>query len=121
MDKRKKGNIGEDIAVKFLKDKGFIITDRNYLKKWGELDIVAKRQGLIHFFEVKSVMADFSGHNPEDNVHNLKIRHLRKIIETYLQEKTGRIDREFKFHILCVFVDMENRKGRVKWLQDIIL
>src|SRR3989344_5717759 len=53
--KRKSGDIGENIACNFLKRRGFEILERNYSKKWGEIDIVTKRAGLIHFIEVKSV------------------------------------------------------------------
>ena len=95
---REKGNVGEDIACKFLRAKGFVIVDRNYQKKWGELDIVALENGskwdsvakILHFFEVKSVTRNFSAgspYRPEDNVHNLKVRHLQRIIQTYLAEK----------------------------------
>ena len=125
MHKRAKGNIGEDIAVSFLEKKGFHIKDRNYLKKWGELDIVAMKLGMIHFFEVKSVTREMfhnnKDHNPEDNVHGLKVKHLRRIIETYLEEKTGRIDMEFQFHVLCIFMNLDTRTARVKWLENIIL
>ena len=50
---REKGNVGEDIACKFLVKNGFNVIDRNYYKKWGELDVVAKRGNELHFFEVK--------------------------------------------------------------------
>ncbi len=120
-----KGNRGEDIACKFLVNKGFDITDRNYRKVWGEIDIIAKKDKTIHFFEVKSVTADFEkinkGHKPEDNVHGLKIRHIRRMVETYLVEKCDGWDTEFSFHVLCVYLDMEKRKARVKWIRDIIL
>lgn len=133
---REKGNIGEDIACKFLIAQGFTIVDRNYQKKWGELDIVAKvaDQSVesLHFFEVKSVMRNFSAsspYRPEDNVHNLKVRHLRKIIQTYLAEKGRRVFRQspenmgddFHFHVLCVFMNEKTRRAKVKWIKDVIL
>jgi hypothetical protein len=43
------GKIGEDITENYLRKKGFAILGRNYLKKWGEIDIVARRTGKIHF------------------------------------------------------------------------
>ena len=52
---QKTGEIGENIAVKFLVKHNFTILERNYTKKWGELDIVAEKQGKIYFIEVKSV------------------------------------------------------------------
>jgi len=54
-EKRRLGDIGENIACDFLKKRGFEILDRNYLKKWGEIDIVARKDSVIHFVEVKSV------------------------------------------------------------------
>ena len=54
-DTQKTGEIGENIAVKFLVKQGFSILDRNYTKKWGELDIVAKKDNKLYFIEVKSV------------------------------------------------------------------
>ena len=63
-NKRLKGQTGEDIACTFLKENGFEVLDRNYSKKWGEIDIVAEYMGIVHFFEVKSVTHDFIGHRP---------------------------------------------------------
>ena len=126
LHKRAKGNIGEDIACKFLESKGFVVTDRNYQKKWGEIDIAARKGESLHFFEVKSVMRDFSSmsfnpYQPEDNVHSLKIRHIRRIIQTYMAEKGRGPDADFHFHVLCVFMNEKTRRAKVKWLQDVIL
>src|SRR5688500_8779759 len=49
------GTLGETIACRFLMKRGFKIIERNYLKKWGEIDIVAKKDELWHFVEVKTV------------------------------------------------------------------
>ena len=120
---RYKGNKGEDVACTFLERKGFKIIARNYLKKWGELDIVATKGGILHFFEVKSVTfgETRSGHRPEDNVHGLKVKSIRRMIETYLAEYKIHPETVFQFHILCVFMDMQRRTARVKWLENIIL
>ena len=43
--KKKIGALGENMACRFLVKRGFKVLDRNYSKKWGEIDIVAgKRQ-----------------------------------------------------------------------------
>ena len=41
---QKIGKIGEDIAAKFLMKHGFSVLDRNYTKKWGEIDIIAQKE-----------------------------------------------------------------------------
>ena len=53
MNKRAIGNIGEELAVKFLIKKGFKIVQRNYHCRIGEIDIIASRDSRIAFFEVK--------------------------------------------------------------------
>ena len=40
---KKTGSLGENMATMFLVKHGFEILDRNYSKKWGEIDIVAKK------------------------------------------------------------------------------
>lgn len=128
MHTRSKGKIGEDISCIFLKNKGFKIVERNYQKKQGEIDIVAFKDKQFHFFEVKSVsvysfrpdllLAKNGGHSPEENVHDLKSRRLKKVIQMYMG---NRVDVEFQFHVLCVFINQKTKIARVKWLKNIIL
>jgi putative endonuclease len=126
-----KGNIGEDIACKFLIKKGFAIIERNYLKKWGEIDIVAKKKNIFHFIEVKSVevknaatCADNVPNNsfrPEENVHVLKQRRLRRVIQTYLLERGHGLDVEFFFHVVVVRMNTETRRAKVSLIENVIL
>ncbi|MEN9912640.1 MAG: hypothetical protein RLY66_48 [Candidatus Parcubacteria bacterium] len=125
MDTRTKGDKGEDIACVFLRKQGFSIVTRNYLKKWGELDIVATKEGITHFFEVKSIVVrneySVDGHRPEDNVHALKLKRLRRTIECYLEDTNRGLGSEFQFHVLCVYMDISVRRARVKWLKNVVL
>ena len=120
-----KGNKGEDVACKFLVNKGFAITDRNYSRAWGEIDIIGRKDNIVHFFEVKSVTTTYTdaqnGHKPEENVHNFKIRHIRRMVETYLEEKCNGFETDFSFHVLCVFLNMQTRRAKVEWINDLIL
>jgi putative endonuclease len=124
-EKRIKGNKGEDISCTFLERKGFVITDRNYLRKWGELDIVAHKDGIVHFFEVKSVtwmpVVRGNAHRPEENVNLFKGHKLRKIISTYLVDKGIGEETAFQFHVLCVYMNMKTRKARVEMIENVIL
>ena len=52
---QKIGQLGEDIACKFLMKHGFSILERNYTKKWGEIDVIAEKGKKLYFVEVKSV------------------------------------------------------------------
>ena len=48
------GLIGEKIASNFLRKKGFLILDKNFKLKFGEIDLVAKKGNTIHIVEVKT-------------------------------------------------------------------
>lgn len=123
------GRIGEDVAVKFLKNRGFSILERNYWQKWGELDIVAEKEDLIHFVEVKSVscemFSDFSRETnnerfrPEDNIHDAKIKRLYRTIETYLAEKNE--EREWQFDAIIVRLGIKDKKASVDFIENIVL
>ncbi len=50
---REKGNIGESLAADYLQDKGYVILHRNWRRGHWELDLIAEKEGLLHFIEVK--------------------------------------------------------------------
>ena len=116
------GEIGENIACKYLENKGFLLIDRNYYKKWGEIDIVTAKDKIIHFIEVKSiVLKGDMGYRPEENVHILKQKRLKRTIQTYLLEKKYNIEAEFKFHIVIVHMNPNTRRANVTFMENIIL
>ena len=120
---REKGNIGEKIACDYLKQRGYFIQNRNYLKKWGEIDIVAVKSGILHFIEVKSVIhnGQDNGYRPEENVHNLKLRRLRRVIQTYLNDEKYGLDAEFQFHVLIVRTNKQTGESKVEIIKNVIL
>ena len=119
---REKGNKGEDIACHYLQDRGFFIQERNYLRKWGEIDIIAVKDDVLHFIEVKSVMhSGPTGYRPEENVHDLKQKKLRRVIQTYLNETKYDKDAEFQFHVISVIQNGPAGKPEVKMLENLIL
>ncbi|MBP9748250.1 MAG: YraN family protein [Candidatus Pacebacteria bacterium] len=128
-EKQKIGEIGENIAVKFLMKHGFSVIDRNYTKKWGEIDIIAKKSEKLYFVEVKSVSRDTldnvspetDTYKPEDNMHPWKLKRMSRTIQTYLLSKKIGDDVEWQVDLLVVFLDLKNKKAKVKVVSDIIL
>ena len=53
-DKRKLGNYGERKVKKYLRLHGYKILGSNYLAKYGEIDVIAKKKNIICFVEVKT-------------------------------------------------------------------
>ena len=121
-EKQKIGEIGENIACKFLLKHGFKILDRNYTKKWGEIDIVAEKQNKLYFIEVKSVSHETTlGYRAEENMHPWKMKRISRTIQTYLLSKNVSEEKEWQVDLLVVNLDLNNKKAKIKKIEDIIL
>src|SRR3989338_6477693 len=127
---QKTGEIGENIAVKFLMKHSFSILDRNYTKKWGEIDIIAEKQNKLYFIEVKSVSRlpaealaktgeTDDDYNPEDNMHPWKLKRMARTIQTYLLSKKLD-DKEWQVDLLVVFLSLKDKNAKIKVVKDII-
>lgn len=79
------GDKGEEIAAKYLEEKGFVIVERKYRSKIGEIDLIAKGAGLLVFCEVKSRFSLLYG-QPAEAVDKKKIRHIRRTASWYLTQ-----------------------------------
>lgn len=77
------GKLGEDLAVKYLKNKKYIILERNYRCRQGEMDIIAKDNEKIVFIEVKTRTTIEFG-KPAEAVNYIKREHLQNIARYYL-------------------------------------
>lgn len=122
------GNFGEEIAANYLRKRGFDINSRNYLKKWGEIDIVARRTGKVHFVEVKTVSYETKEllkasvsrgtWRPEDNVHPYKLKKLSRAIESWLMEFN--YEGEWQIDVLAVKIVPREKYATVKYISNVI-
>lgn len=82
---RSKGDIAEQKSCEFLLSCGFTIIEQNfYAKKLGEIDIIASKEGVYHFCEVKSAQ-DFE--TAVNNISPSKLSKLKRSVEYYIQTK----------------------------------
>ena len=125
-NKQKIGEKGEEEAVKHLKKQGFRIIERNYTKKWGEIDIVAEKGNVLHLIEVKSITVRdmFSReifYRPEDHMSPDKIKRLKRVIGTYLIDRNVAEDREWQFDLACVYLLESGELRNIDIVEDLIL
>ena len=80
------GNRGEELARRFLADKGFNILETNYRCRRGEVDIVARSGDELVFVEVRTRSGNAFG-SPEESVTEGKARRLADTAQTFLQER----------------------------------
>ena len=122
------GQLGEEIAVKYLKNRKYRVVERNYWKKWGELDIVCIKDGVVHFVEVKAgevsdeVPKDGKdAYRPEDHVDRSKKTRLKRVIETYLQSEGLHEGSDWTVDVVVLQINTESKKVYVKMLQNVLL
>lgn len=53
-DKQNLGKLGEEIVAKYLKRNGYKIVEKNYKNKFGEIDLIVKKDNMLSFIEVKT-------------------------------------------------------------------
>ena len=108
---KKFGDESETLATRFLEQEGFLIIERNYFaRKLGEIDIIASRDDVLHFIEVKSSKTDF------DPVYNVTPSKLRKVVNSaHYYMKTKNLDTAFSIDALIL------RHDEVEFIENITL
>jgi putative endonuclease len=93
------GKLGEELAIKYLTAKGFVIRDRNWRYQKAEVDIIAQKENLLVAVEVKTrTSVDFGG--PQEFVNPKKIKLLVKAMDEYIT--LNDLDVDFRFDIIGV-------------------
>jgi len=105
------GNKNEEHAISFLEENGFHIIERNYYaRKLGEIDIIAIKDEVLHFIEVKSAQVNF------DPIYNFTVKKQRKVINSaYYYMKVKNLDMIFSIDLIVV------RWGEIEFLENITL
>jgi len=104
---RRLGIKGEEVAVGFLKKKGYKIVSRNFKSSVGEMDIVAEDGDTLVFVEVKTRTDDSFGH-PFEAVTRRKQEKLRKVALSYL--KHCRREAASRFDVLSIETNGDSYK-----------
>jgi putative endonuclease len=96
------GQKAEEKAALYLKDKGYEILERNYRYRRSEIDIIARKENLIVFVEVKFRSGNSYG-DPEISVNEKKGSQVLIGAENYLFEKDW--NGEVRFDIISILSD----------------
>src|SRR5689334_22518258 len=95
------GKQGEELAVEYLVQRGFSILQRNWRYSYCEIDIIALKNGMPHFVEVKTRCSTRYG-MPEESVSKEKIRLLLKAIKAFMARHEEY--RDFHLDVLSIIL-----------------
>lgn len=107
------GKAGEDIACKFLQEKGYEIMERNWTWRKLELDIIARKDNSLIIAEIRTRSSDVYG-EPEYTVSDKKIRRIINAADVYI--KKNMIDLDVRFDIISI--TGQNGNFKIKHIED---
>lgn len=116
--RRSLGNLGENYAARLLKKKGYRILERNYIGKWGEIDIIAGKRNLLAFVEVKTRSIQSQNaleSRPAAAVNREKQRKLIQIADEYARKIHKKDGVLMRMDIIEIYTEKnQNEKTKVK-------
>ncbi len=113
MSSKDLGNFGERTANDFLKKGKYKILEKNFKRKWGEIDIVGKKKNKIIFFEVKTIIEN-KNFFPEDQITAKKKKQLLKMSQIYLSEKKLPFNTPRQIDIIAIEVSPKNEVMEIR-------
>jgi len=113
------GQAAENIAADFLRAQGLDILERNYLRRMGELDIVARDRDVLVIAEVRTRSSDRYG-GAAASVDSRKQQRLIRTASQLLQQRKDLAQLRVRFDVVVVS-EMEAGCGRVEWIRHAFL
>ena len=129
---QKTGKYGENICVAYLNQSGFRIVERNYTQNFGEIDIIAKKDSVFHFIEVKSIKTKVSHetntkdvlretYNPAENFTKKKYHKFYKTVMAYLSDKKVSHETKWQIDLYLIYIDEDSKKHKLKKIENIVI
>lgn len=123
------GQLGENIACRYLVEKGYKIVERNFRKPWGEIDIIAKaRDKVLVFVEVKTVrqyndnfVNDDSIITAESQLTKSKLQKLQRTASLYVGHNQELVNDDRGWQIDLLALTIKENNYVIKHYKNIIL
>ena len=104
IDSKAVGELGENIAARYLANSGYAILEKNYACKFGEIDIIAKKGTVLAFVEVKT-RTNISYGYPEEAVNKYKIKKIKNTANFFIVNNKPLQDFNFRFDVISIIAD----------------
>lgn len=114
MNKTAIGKSGEDLACKFLKQKGYKVLERNFRIRGGEIDIVALDSNTLVYVEVKTRTSHKFG-LPEESVNYYKLKFLERAAKFY---RSSRYNLPKLERIDVISIDLSRQNPQIKHIRN---
>ncbi len=110
---KNKGKEKEEMAAKYLKKQGYKIIERNFTKRTGEIDIIAKKGHTIVFVEVRSLKEGEI--DPSETVNRKKQERILKTARLFLMEHPEFENYDIQFDFVGIVGNKINHIENAFW------
>ena len=118
MNRQEVGKLGEKLAQKFLKKKGYRIRETNFRCRSGEIDIVAQQKDYLVFVEVRTRSSlDFG--SPEESITRSKKEKLIASALTYISTHQG-LPSSWHIDVVAIEIDQKGKTRRIELIENAI-
>jgi len=118
MNRKDIGKLGEKLAQKFLKKRGYHIYETNFYCQAGEIDIVARRRDYLVFIEVRTKSnLDFG--TPEESITANKKKRLISSSLHYINTHHG-LPTPWRIDVVAIEIDDKGKTKRIELIENAI-
>ncbi|MEB3101183.1 YraN family protein [Ferviditalea candida] len=118
VDRRKLvGADGERKAAGYLRENGYTIRQTNWRCKSGEIDIVAEKNGIVIFVEVRTRSTKGLYGTPLESVRARKQHQVRQTARIYLHQE-GELERRIRFDVIAVQLSADGRLLELRHIEN---
>lgn len=117
MNKQELARWGEDLAQKYLSERGIQIIEKNFRTQYGEIDIIGFENDDLVFFEVKTRSSIKFGY-PEEAVNSKKIEKIETVANEFLDTLTTS-DLNWRIDAIAIIRNPHNLKYQIKWVKNV--
>lgn len=113
------GAYGETVASDLLTKKGYRIREKNFRTRFGEIDLIAEKDGTIAFVEVKSRIGISKG-KPYEAVTQHKLSTIMRTGQLYVLQK-GLNKYKLSVHVISIVFDEAKKVQSLRHFENITL
>ena len=118
MDSREIGALGEKIAAEYLTGLGYVIRERNFRSREGEIDIIAEKDDFLVFVEVRT-RRSLSFGTPEESVTAQKKERLITLTQAYMEDREG-LPSSWRIDVVALELGPKGQISRLELIENAI-
>lgn len=118
MDSREIGALGEKIAAEYLTRLGYVIRERNFRSREGEIDIIAEKDDFLIFIEVRT-RRSLSFGTPEESVTAKKKERLIALTQAYMEDRED-LPSSWRIDVMALELGPKGQISRLELIENAI-